>query len=75
MIKNDRFSIFEEAMNKSTLTDYICIKTCFGIEKYLLDNDNFYEAHLKFKCRANILPLNMRVSMYDDSVNSICSLC
>ena len=72
-IANDKWLL--SASSKSSLTDYVLIKSKPYLENYLLCKVDFYGAALKFKARSNTLPLNARIHSWKPNVDIICPLC
>lgn len=77
MLNYDRFSRkwMEGAKSKSSLSDYITLKSSPGLEQYLLDKTDFTGVSLKFKLRSNTLQLDNRICKWTNDNNGICKLC
>ena len=66
---------YDDACQKSSLSNYVCFKTSPHLEQYLLDKLDFHGASLKFKARSNTLPLDRKLSTWDKSITGTCLLC
>jgi len=67
---------FEKRSGHPPLTDYRVFKDLPGLENYLLDCTDFYDASLKFKLRSNTLPLERRICNWSTENNDgNCTLC
>ena len=62
-------------LSKSSLSDYVLLKSKPELEQYLLCNLDFHAASLKFKARSNTLPINGRTYSWNPDKDSVCPLC
>jgi hypothetical protein len=72
---NNNRNWLNNVRSKSSLLNYVLFKTKPYLEDYLLCNNDFYAASLKFKARSNTLSLNGRTHLWNKNGNSICPLC
>ncbi|XP_071959459.1 uncharacterized protein [Antedon mediterranea] len=70
----DGIQIFDQARKKTSLMNYVTLKSTPYIEPYLLDKLDFLGASLKFKARSNTLALNLKKSIWEEDNDGTCPI-
>ena len=74
-VHNNCLQWYYNACDKSSLKCYVMFKSHPYMETYLMDKLDFYGSSLKFRARANVLPLDGRLRSWVIGNDGTCTLC